>query len=526
MSRRSSGTDRQHAGVRRPLPLDALIEKEPEDRGGAGWWREGLALAGLRSRLPIDALGVGALTVAALPGCYTEARPDEGIEVRAFDLQQRAGWDVGATGRLAYADACAMDVDGNPAWRDALAELPMRLAPAQPALLPYYVPTLFQSVTATNGLAREVRPTCSTEQTQAFERGRALRALFEQAAAGAGGAFPTDTAIVVDAPGPEAVAVAAALAERFEPVWTFDNWPHPAGVVPAHETLGAALYFTPALERARDKRPAGAPPVFVLDADRLAPYGDDGDRFDNRYLARLPSADGFARLGVRHVLYVTGGARAEADDLNEDFVALGIAGIDVKLLALDDFRQRGVSSSASLANASEERGERSVSSSAPLANASEEYGDPQAAAPPDDEWAAEEPTPDEVTADPDADSGVDLSLSFYFGGSPWAQSCFWDYYDWYRPPHRRTALVPPPPRGTAHGWRYVAHSRATPYPGGLYSTYTALPRAGGARLGHVFLSPSGHAPHYAPAPASRGSFSGFFAGRSGSLGRFHGGYSS
>ena len=46
------------------------------------------------------------------------------------------------------------------------------------------------------------------------------------------GACRTDVALVLDLPGPEAVAVAAALAPCFDPVFVFDNWPHPLGVVP------------------------------------------------------------------------------------------------------------------------------------------------------------------------------------------------------------------------------------------------------------------------------------------------------
>ena len=89
------------------------------------------------------------------------------------------------------------------------------------------------------------------------------------------------------------------------------------------------------------RRPATAPPVFVLDRQRLAPYADDAGQFDNRYFAGLPSWEGFHAAGIRHVLYVTPDDQAtlESDDLNDDLVALDEGGIDVKLLALSDFSQ-------------------------------------------------------------------------------------------------------------------------------------------------------------------------------------------
>ena len=83
--------------------------------------------------------------------------------------------------------------------------------------------------------------------------------------------------------------------------------------------------------------------MFVLDANRLAPYTDDPDRFDNRYLARLPSAQALRDAGYRCVLYVrpwgyTPDQLRELDDLNDDFVAYRDAGIDVRVVATDSFQ--------------------------------------------------------------------------------------------------------------------------------------------------------------------------------------------
>src|SRR5689334_23419108 len=51
-----------------------------------------------------------------------------------------------------------------------------------------------------------------------------------------------------------------------------DNWPHPKGVVPAHQTLAAAAYFQPLFAK---RAGVGSPPMLVLDRRRLAAYTDD-----------------------------------------------------------------------------------------------------------------------------------------------------------------------------------------------------------------------------------------------------------
>ena len=79
--------------------------------------------------------------------------------------------------------------------------------------------------------------------------------------------------------------------------------------------------------------------MFVLDSLRLSPYRDDAQQFDNRYLARLPSAQALTALGYNRVLYVrpSNSELQELDDLNDDFVHYRDAGIDVRAVALADF---------------------------------------------------------------------------------------------------------------------------------------------------------------------------------------------
>src|SRR5271170_5569626 len=76
---------------------------------------------------------------------------------------------------------------------------------------------------------------------------------------------PAGAMVVVDLPGPEAVAFAAGAASAFDPVFALDNWPHPRGVVPAHQTLAAAAYCQPLFARRASGSAAPRWPLLVLD---------------------------------------------------------------------------------------------------------------------------------------------------------------------------------------------------------------------------------------------------------------------
>jgi hypothetical protein len=314
---------------------------------GARWWQESLVthVEPMTRRAALGKMTTLLISVGAIGLITALTRRREGslggdgaallVDRDALELQRAQGWDVGHVGQaLAFPGASATDILGRNDWPDRLSSIDEVLAPAQPALAPYEVHTLFQSLAAPHAetLRRALRPMHTPEMDAAFARGQAMSQLFASPEA------PTDTAVLVDVPGPQAVAFAAGMADRFEPVFLFDNWPHPAGVVPSHQTLAAAVYHLPTFSGARASRPTPARPVFVADDQRLAHYTDQPDRFDNRYLLRLPGLDGFHKLEVRRLLYVRPAAgQVELDDLNADFVALAAAGMDIKMVALDDF---------------------------------------------------------------------------------------------------------------------------------------------------------------------------------------------
>jgi len=361
-------------------PFDLRWHGATDEGEGARWWNESRTVwraakvASEPSRRTMF-LAVGGVTagmmVFNIARCIAERDTDPQVSMEALKVQQQLGWNTGQVGaRLAFGPELNLrDVDGQGLRTEAMTSLWTALRPLQPAWAPYYVPTLFKSLSdeRSGELRAQMQPVHTDAMDQAFRRGEGLDDVF-----GASGA-PDDVALIIDLPGPEAVALATALSARFEPVWLFDNWPHPRGVVPSHLVLGAMLYYLPLLERKRATRAAelpapadaGAPadsnagakpipsfrpaarartaPMFILDAQRLAPYSEAADQFDNRYLARVPSASALREAGYRRVLYVrpTGQSPAqlqELDDLNDDFVAYRDRDIDVRVVAADAFQ--------------------------------------------------------------------------------------------------------------------------------------------------------------------------------------------
>jgi hypothetical protein len=409
----------------------------------ATWWRASLrtrslldVLRGFSPAVPIASAGL------ILGGCgeVLSQEPEEAGGA-TLDEQRNLGWNVGAEGQpLPLEGAQPIDVTGGAEWRQAMPNLASSLSPAASRWWPYYAPALFQSLEAPRsaGLRFAMAPVFTPEMALAHRRGEALLSLLLDE-----NGCRADVALVLDLPGPESIAVAAALAPCFDPVFVLDNWPHPRGVVPAQATLGAALYFLPSFERDRGTRVHAAreaPPIFVLDRARLAPYGDDPTLFDNRYFASLPPREALEAAGIRHVLYVTPDDRVtlESDDLNDDLVAIADGGVDVRMLALSDF------------------------SETPLPG-----------------WPAD-PACGPTTP-------VAAGPLLYFGGSPGAHACFPFWYGWRVPePGQIVAAapgtaLPPPFYGRCH-----FHPRARPTFAGA-----AAAHAHGWRTGVFGFSRSG-----------------------------------
>ncbi|HVI22483.1 MAG TPA: hypothetical protein VM691_03310, partial [Myxococcales bacterium] len=393
--------------LQQPFSRKAFFDRA--DLVGARWWQESLRVSAspISRRRAIQALALLGGSAALLGLVATLASPDDQVDISmdSLELQKREGWDVGDEGApLRFPGSGDVDAEGNRNWQ--LSSLATDLAPARPSLAPFYVPTLFQSLESSSGtpLRSEIRPVPPSDAQADYLRGEAILSLFKAVE------MPKDTAVVLDLEGPTSVAVAAALAKGFEPVFTFDNWPHPLGVVPSHLTLASAVYYRPVFVQARAARPPDAPPAFVLDRNRLAHYTDDSGQFDNRYVAKLPTAENLRSLGVRHLLYVTPDKKdlGELDDLNDDFVDFAKASIDVKVLPLSDL---------------------------------------------------------------DAPKAAGPRTAYYYGGHSHTHLWFWNSYGWYTPraaarlpePSMR-ATVPAPPANVSRGAAYRAVQRPTIFP--------------------------------------------------------------
>lgn len=324
-----------------------IRDNEVDEPGivGARWWNravvESSATRGRRVVLGVLAfsvVGVVGMCGLAVVGAAAVAGDDEDTKDESkasLGLQQQFGWNFDVPTQTVAFDAAYTKEYA----RAALATLVADLAPSRAELAPYYVPTLFQSPEALpkvklpdgsneniRPIAEALRPIRTPSMIEAEARGRSLGRIIASA--------PEPVLVIVDIEGPDAVAFAAGAAEKMEPVFVFDNWPHPYGVVKAHLTLAAAVFHQPTFAAAKAGRKADAW-VFVLDRGRLSSYTDSPTQFDNRYLAKLPAADLLRSLSIKRVLYVppAGADPIESADLRSIFADYRTQGVDVRAVA-------------------------------------------------------------------------------------------------------------------------------------------------------------------------------------------------
>lgn len=306
------------------------------------WWDRSLSRREANKRLAVIGAGAAFLATAGIAvGCggeeeYDEAEVDENAK-EAIEVQKADGWNVGAeTASLTFLNASATDsrnsMDG---WKAYTTPDALRAAwePTVAANQKLSSPELINALSQPS-LKASIQPVHSATMDEAYARGLGMAALLAETKE------PQSTAIVVDLPGPEAVAYAAALADVADVVLTFDNWPHPNAVVPSHETLGALVYYADEVKEKKAKRKENGPTLFVMDSNRLADYSDASDRFDNRYAVILPEPTVIKANGIKTVIYATPDAQRtqELDDLNETFVTYRDSDIAVTMMPLSDFR--------------------------------------------------------------------------------------------------------------------------------------------------------------------------------------------
>lgn len=299
------------------------------DGQSQGWWSTS------RRKFIIGG-SVAALGLAGV-GTYWLLRDDTSeIDDDSLALQQKHGWNLGSEDKpLTLTGIQPQDSLKTEEWKHYLDFNAMLGAfqPAAPAWAPFFVPTLIQSLKF-DTLRGQLHPISTPDMEESYQRGQTIGKDFLVNAQNR-----NETALIADLPGRDAVAFGAGLADKARLVTTFDNFPHPLGVTPSHETLGAMLYYAKEIQTKQTALPADAPVVFLLDSNRLAPYKDADTQFDNRYLAKVPSAQKLKENGIKSLVYLTPDRTrtTELDDLNEEFVDFKDNGLTVAMLPLSDF---------------------------------------------------------------------------------------------------------------------------------------------------------------------------------------------
>lgn len=143
---------------------------------------------------------------------------------------------------------------------------------------------------------------------------------------------PSDTAIVVNQPGPASVATGLAMAHRgYRPVPLFNACTGPSEIINMQQVIRAL--FEAARELADMNIPQHAPPAFLLDSERL--QGGNAvqpGRFDNRWMVfpqDFPSANLLLSERIRRVLFVHNGPATMPEDLAHVLLRWQQAGLEI-----------------------------------------------------------------------------------------------------------------------------------------------------------------------------------------------------
>jgi hypothetical protein len=340
---------------------------------GARWWNRSLIeydkSVSRRKVLKTIAVAGGValfvgLAVKGISNAASDADDDnEAAQLqlkKSLEMQQKYGWDFGARGQALVFDGVTV----SPFDRKKLAGLGAVMMPLDAAHRSFHRQTLTESLAAQPAANLPADPDTPAISPQAFvplseiivpaESG-SMRTAYAAGEALARLAANRETVdgnrvgLLIDLQGPETVAFAAGAADVFEPVMLFDNWPHPRGVVAAHNTLAALAFYQPRFEAARAASRKW--PAFMLDRARFSTYSDASDRFDNRYYARFPTAEALRARDITQILYVVSGPASlpEPTDLNGPLSSLALdaksPAIGARAIAASDF---GWSTSAPL----------------------------------------------------------------------------------------------------------------------------------------------------------------------------------
>ena len=320
---------------------------QKEEETGSEWWNESMDRRSSMKTLAYVGGGVlvGSIVIASIFGDDDDS-DDVETQQDSKSLQQKEGWNVGATDKqLFYPQDCLVDSDSRTAidWQKYLGASTLNAIyePKKANLKPYNTPTLVQSLSMP-ALATNIKLSFTPEMARAYSQGLGVKEILST------NKNNDNLLLIVDMPGAESVAFSAAMADCADIVLTFDNIPHPLGVVPAHLTLASLVYYAGEIEEKKQKRVDNAVSLFVMDRSRFVEKISEDTQFDNRYLAKIPTIDDLKKSGVNNIMYCVNNEKQELDDLNDDFVEYQKQGIAVNLIDLGDFKRSENDSTAAL----------------------------------------------------------------------------------------------------------------------------------------------------------------------------------
>jgi hypothetical protein len=148
------------------------------------------------------------------------------------------------------------------------------------------------------------------------------------------------TLLFIDLPGPHSAALGAALAvQGCDLVCTFNNWPHPKGVIGSQHTLAALLRYASWLRDERKRPDSPAPIAWLCDNQRLGARKGNPGEFDNRYYIEesvLPGPNYLRERGIRRIVYLAREGNTALADLAEHLFEYRQKGFEVQGAAVDD----------------------------------------------------------------------------------------------------------------------------------------------------------------------------------------------
>jgi len=117
--------------------------------------------------------------------------------------------------------------------------------------------------------------------------------------------------VILDLPGARSVAAAVRfIAGGFQPVCTFDNWPHQAGLIKTEIVLAQLLRYAAHVSDLRKYLTPASPPLWVCDRNRLGERPAKVREFDNRYYlddSILPAPETLRKNGIEQIVCVVPG---------------------------------------------------------------------------------------------------------------------------------------------------------------------------------------------------------------------------